>query len=187
MIPTLKREPRLVRKRDSLVMRALGLVMPIFVANMWTTIGHTIYVPDISATEEDFGSSAWKERHRTSLTHEWTHVAQVERWGLVTFFVLVVGPAPFLLVFAGALTLVDARMPWIVFTVVGVLAIPMSVGLAWGRWVIEREAYLTNVLAALPHDRAEEIDFIVDTLWRDYGFAWPRAWMREWFEKESKR
>ena len=47
----------------------------------------------------------------------------------------------------------------------------------WGRWVIEREAYLLDIINGRhsPESASEMI-------WRFYGWPWPRKWMRRWFE-----
>lgn len=55
------------------------------------------------------------------------------------------------------------------------LLLPLPIGLAWWRWRWEREAYLVDIRAG------REIEEVVDTLWRRYGWPWPRAWMRRWF------
>jgi hypothetical protein len=51
-----------------------------------------------------------------------------------------------------------------------------------GRWYIERRAYLRDVLAG-----HRTIDEAVDTLWRGYGWCWPKPLMRRWFEREVAR
>jgi len=49
-----------------------------------------------------------------------------------------------------------------------------------GRWFFERRAYLVDVNAGA------DIEIVVNTLWRDYLWPWPRRWMREWFKKNKK-
>lgn len=45
-----------------------------------------------------------------------------------------------------------------------------------GRWFLEREAFLVDVRAG------RGVGEIVDMLWRYYGWPWPPALMRRWFE-----
>lgn len=51
-----------------------------------------------------------------------------------------------------------------------------------GRWFIEREAYLVDLRAG-----TRTIDQVVDTLWSQYFFPWPRSWMRDWFDRRVNR
>lgn len=76
--------------------------------------------------------------------------------------------------------LVHARQArrWPVVFQVSYLLLPLPFGLAWFRWRWEREAYLVQLRAG-----AMTVDEVVDTLWRNYGWCWPRAWMRAWFKR----
>ncbi|MFK7740400.1 MAG: hypothetical protein AB8H80_08750 [Planctomycetota bacterium] len=65
------------------------------------------------------------------------------------------------------------------------LLLPLPVGLAWCRWRWEREAYLEDLAQAANVDMAME--HIVQSLWRNYGWAWPRPWMRRWFRRKLQR
>lgn len=68
------------------------------------------------------------------------------------------------------------RLWW--FWQLSYLLFPLPIGLAWFRWRWEREAYLVQLRAgASPSDLA-------DLLWSHYGWPWPRAWMRRWFERQ---
>ena len=60
-----------------------------------------------------------------------------------------------------------------------VLCFPLPIFFAWGRWRIEREAYLVNIKAGW------DIDYIVDMLWGDYLMPWPTKWMKAWFKENS--
>ena len=54
---------------------------------------------------------------------------------------------------------------------------PLPIGLCYGRWVLEREAYLVEILK---HGRA--IDSCVAAIDSQlYLWPWPRTWMRRWF------
>ena len=66
---------------------------------------------------------------------------------------------------------------WGAFFMLAYLLFPLPVGLAWFRWRWEREAYLVNLRAGAP------LDFVVFTLWNNYGWCWPKSWMRKWFQK----
>lgn len=65
------------------------------------------------------------------------------------------------------------------------LVFPMPILFAWGRWRIERDAYLTQLRAST--DKAATIEWIVDTLWHSYAWTWPRAWMRRWFNNQAEK
>ncbi len=51
--------------------------------------------------------------------------------------------------------------------------------LAYFRWKFEREAYLVDIKAGV-----HTVEEVVDTLWSDYLWTWPKCWMRKWFKKE---
>jgi hypothetical protein len=51
-----------------------------------------------------------------------------------------------------------------------------------GRWFIERHPYLGDIRSGrITTEKA------VEKLWGEYGWVWPRSWMREWFEKNLLR
>lgn len=50
-----------------------------------------------------------------------------------------------------------------------------------GRWFIERSAYLCNIL-----NHGYEVDWVIDTLWDNYLFCWPKSLMKRWFLKKIK-
>lgn len=182
---------RVARKTDSFWMRLLGWfaetfrIAPEFMRRFWTTIGDTIYAPTAYDTDPDWGTSTWLDRHKTLIAHEGTHVAQEYRYGKVIVSLMVIGPAPFLAAFGLAFHLYGCEciVPTIFF-VVAALALPLSIGLAWGRWRLEREAYLVNVRDAGLRERLATIDFVSKTLWRNYLLAWPPSWSTKWFIAE---
>lgn len=188
-LPELRTQPKLVRKRDSWSMKALNfLLRPItsdFMTRFWTTTGHTIYAPEGPASEADFGQPAWITRHRRTLAHEWVHIAQVERWGHFAQAQQVIGPAPSAAVAAIPL-LIWTSLPWWLLVPIPILLLPFSFGLAWGRWRIEREAYLVSLKLTPEVQRPAALTRIVATLWNDYGWVWPRKWMRAWFSEAMK-
>lgn len=196
MAPT--RQPIIfVKKSQSRLMRFYAwLVKPVvpgFAERFWTTVGHTIYVPTQHDNDPSWGNSDWMIKHAETIDHESIHINQTERWGFIGHGLMTIGPAPFLIGIAALLALLrlafDFSSWWVYGTLLFALALaPLSLGFAWGRWRCEREAYLPSVRAAARRsrvERAERIEFIVNTLWRNYGWAWPRAWMRAWFEKEA--
>jgi hypothetical protein len=62
------------------------------------------------------------------------------------------------------------------------LLFPLPVVFAWGRWMLERKAYLVNIRAEPEDRRDNEIERIVESLWINYAWTWPRSWMRKWFK-----
>jgi hypothetical protein len=73
---------------------------------------------------------------------------------------------------------------WGVLLWISYLLLPLPFGLSWFRWRWEREAYLVQIERAT--DREREIERVVTALWSGYGWPWPRAWMRRWFERRSR-
>lgn len=62
------------------------------------------------------------------------------------------------------------------------LFFPIPIGLCWGRWVVERRAYLLNILAHPREERRAVIDRIVNQLCGPgYLYTWPKSWARKWF------
>lgn len=63
---------------------------------------------------------------------------------------------------------------WHLYSLTYVL-LPIPFGLAWFRWRWEREAYQVN------RRNGRTVDECVEALWQ-YGWPWPKSWMRKWFE-----
>lgn len=61
------------------------------------------------------------------------------------------------------------------------MLLPVPFFFAWFRWRWEREAYMTQLRRST--NKEETINWITDTLWHNYGWCWPRKWMRKWFWK----
>ena len=76
------------------------------------------------------------------------------------------------------------RLTPVIFTLM-YLVFPVPVLFAWGRWRLEREAYLVQLKAS--ENRAATIEWIISTLWTNYAFCWPKPWMRAWFEREAEK
>jgi len=58
---------------------------------------------------------------------------------------------------------------------------PVPILFAYFRWVEERAAYLYEIKYY-----GRSIPSVVDTLWHNYCWTWPRPWMTRWFEKQMK-
>jgi len=181
---------KLRKKSDSKLMRLADLFLRWttngrFMADMWTTVGDTVYTPTRYDADPDWGTEGWQAVHRSALAHEQVHIDQLNRWGPLVHELLYIGPSPFLLG-AGLLLAWPSGAAGAICLVLGLLLSPLSLGLAWGRWRVEREAYLVQVRAAAPPDRASVIQAVVHTLWYNYLFPWPPSWMEAWFEEASR-
>lgn len=172
----------------------LPVVPDTFMSRFWTTLGHVIYTPTRYDKDSDWGSDEWIKRHRRTWDHENVHIAQYERWR-VLFPIMYVGPAVYLL---PVLLVALALSAWagVSWWVPGGLAIacgglsPLSVGFAWGRWRIEREAYLVQMdyAASLgPDERDSWAEWVSNSLWKDYCFTWPPRWAKRWFVVQAKK
>jgi hypothetical protein len=161
-----------VRKTDSTLMRVISWVLPRqFMLHYWTTIGSTIYVPTKYDEDKDWGSLAWRARHIEVIRHEHVHVEQFATLGLAVMALLYIGPIlitlPIAVLFYGV---------WWLWAIAG-LSLLGSFGFAWGRWFVERTAYLVQVKTP------EDVEWAVSVLWSFYGWCWPKAWMRRWFKE----
>jgi len=150
---------KLVKKTDSRLMRAINFLLrpltPAFMSYFWTTIGDTIYVPSIYDNDANWGSESWRARHAAVLAHEHVHVEQFKNLSFLVVALLYLGPTP------------------------------LPIFFSYGRWCIEREAYILEVRAS--KNPTATINRIVDTLWNNYGWCWPKAWMRKWFTSKINR
>lgn len=64
--------------------------------------------------------------------------------------------------------------PW--WVIPCVLFFPLPV-LFSGRWWVERGPYLDNI-----KQRLDTVESVVEDLWHDYGYCWPKPMMRKWFK-----
>lgn len=191
MTTTLRLRPRYVSKSDSKLMQLVSKIPGVpsqFMTHFWTTIGHTVYVPSALDFEPDWGTYTWYARHARTIEHEYIHVAQYERWTFPLFALLYIGPfVPLMLLLPASIAYAVATLSWLgllVHILAAALSLPLTFGLAWGRWRLEREAYMVQ----LRSDPSEEMAvWIADTLWNDYGFAWPKSWARKWFMEQLKK
>lgn len=147
-----------------------------YMSSYWTTIGRTIYVPTKYDKDLDWAEPSWIDRHEPVIAHELVHVAQDYRRGHIIHALMYLGPAPFVLP-AILIPLILGDFVGVLVLVLSFLALlPLSIGLAYGRWLTEREAYQVSRSYGRPHER------IVRALWSDYLFTWPKQWMVNWFE-----
>lgn len=152
----------LKKKSESRLMEVidcLPFVPNTFMRDFWTTIGNTIYVPTRHDHDAGWGTNVWRMRHSPTITHELVHVAQFKKWTLPLMALGYIGPTPFLLPFVWT--------HWSILVLALVLA-PLSCGLAYFRWRIERAAYLVNVRLGM------STESVADTLWHNYFFCWPK-------------
>jgi len=70
---------------------------------------------------------------------------------------------------------------WNILFTLSYLFLPLPIGLAWFRWRWEREAYLVNLRHVTNKEAA--IEHIVDNLWHEYLWTWPKKRMRKWFKE----
>ena len=80
-----------------------------------------------------------------------------------------------------ALHMIQQAKTWLPWWIFCYMFLPLPLFFSWYRWKAEREAYLTELEAGAP------IDAIVEVIWNDYGYCWPKKWMTVWFEKELER
>lgn len=165
----IERGIRFADKAKSPLMRVLGWLLAI------VTLGRARF----DGYWTTIGNRVWMPMHawrgpmlnfREVIEHEAHHVAQFRRAGLGSAWLGVVVIAPLYLL------------------------LPVPVGLAWGRWRIERTAYVAGAMAALdrlypnhiaPVDSLDAIadEYAASVSGPSYGWAWPRRWARRWFLK----
>ena len=133
-----------------------------FLTQYLTTIGPVIGVP--------VGWDPKLPQHAPVIAHELVHVEQYRKLGI--------GSA------------------WVGVVLFGLLylLLPLPMGLAYFRWRFEREAYARGFTLELEQAKVQGddaltlrgylIDFGTEQLSGSaYGWAWPRLWVRRWFEE----
>ncbi len=174
----------LVRKSDSSWMRFIARIFKLFnkdfESTYWTTIGTYCFVPSIYDKDDDWGTADWLDDHMPVVVHELKHVDQYNRRGAFLHALIYLGPSilllPMMLLLLAASHWIG--LAWASWTSLAIVVLaPLSVGLAYGRWVSEREGYLCNLAAGAT------IDWVVDVLGKGYLWPWPKTWMKAWFEK----
>jgi hypothetical protein len=66
---------------------------------------------------------------------------------------------------------------WLPLWIVLYLFFPVPIFFSWFRWQAERQAYETELRAGA------SIDALVEVLWSNYLYPWPKSWMKKWFTK----
>jgi hypothetical protein len=169
----------LKKKSDSWHQKVAGkLTSPFnkrYMESYWTTLGSTIYVPTRYDNDKDWGSQDWINRHEPVIAHELVHVDQSRRWTVFVQALLYLGPSPFLAPVALAAWIFSYPLAmWL--GIATLVLLPLSIGLAYGRWRIEREAYQVSRSYGRYHVR------IAHVLWTEYLMTWPKSWAVKWFE-----
>jgi hypothetical protein len=166
--------------------RLLLFINPRFMLDFWTTVGRTVYVPTKYDKDFDWGTEPWRRRHHLVIDHEQVHIDQLDRHGWLAHGLLYIGPSPYLLGFGLGLAPLLGPMALFWMTCAAAILAPLTAGLAWGRWSLEREAYLVEVRALPPGpDRDARIERIADSLWYNYFYSWPRSWAITWFKRNA--
>jgi hypothetical protein len=177
---------RLMKKSSSILMRAigyvLGLITPTFMNTYWTTVGRTVYTPTRNDNDENWGTATWCDTNSV-LQHELVHVKQFERFPFWFVLVCYIGPAPVLLI--TTIVLAITLQSWLISLaclLLTLITLPLTVGLAFGRWYMEREAYLMTLSCkSIYVEKLAMLNAIVEMLWTDYAYTWPKKWMKRWF------
>ncbi len=68
--------------------------------------------------------------------------------------------------------------PLMIIPLVSLFPLPI---LFSGRWIVERYAYLYDILY-----HGYSIEYVIHILWNSYGWCWPKSLMRKWFEQKVK-
>jgi hypothetical protein len=128
-----------------------------------TTIGPVIAVP-----------SAWtiigeiRPAHFCTIEHEKVHVRQFEMFGL-------------------------GVSAWLGIIPMGIvyLLLPLPIGFAWGRWMLERAAYLRGLQCEIDQGMEPRIENAVEQMTSGkYGwtlFPFMRGYVRRWFQRGVDR
>lgn len=174
---------RLVKKSESALMKFVSSFLPTpgFMFRYWTTIGDTVYVPTIYDDDPDWGESSWRQKHARILEHERIHVAQWENYTPPLFATIYVGPSVTLGLPAMLVTALGAAlwgwMPLLVAFAAFIVLLPLSVGFAIGRLLMELEAFGPEFADAYERGGIEAFDNRVrsrtDQLWTDYLWTMP--------------
>lgn len=157
----------------------------VFMERFWTTYDHTIGYR-VTLTQEQ------AEQHTDTVDHELVHIWRKEKLGAYLYTTLYIGPSvTFWLPLVALLCL--AQIPWtfswwfVLGALAGLLAcLPLTFGLAWGRFFIEREAYWVQVSRAPWERRRALIEHVANTLWKNYARTWPPSWTIAYFEAKCE-
>lgn len=198
--PVPKKKTRFVRKDKYWVFKLMAFFLhttrimdrDVFYGRFWTTWDHTIGV----RTSLDISKPGWQGGHELIIRHEKVHIRRKEILGSYLYSTLYVGPSVTIWLPAAIISSIVhifVVYPWLwTWAILGVLVLclPLSIGLAWGRFCLEREAYLVQIYVARdcePRLRSRVIEGVVKTLHNNYARPWPKKWMHKWFLKECKK
>lgn len=146
----------LVRKSDYRFYRYLDFLVKLFTGNRDFLISVTTTIGPIVGVGSDWDLYLPEQRD-TILAHERVHLRQQRTMGLG------------LGVWAG---LVPWALVW--------LLLPLPAGLAWGRYALERAAYLETLRRA-----PEQLEDVVSSLSGSaYAWCWRAGWARAWFKQK---
>lgn len=184
---------RLVRKDEYWVFNVMKWLVSIlqimdqnlFMKNFWTTWDHTIGFPTRLTLER-------AQKYTDIIDHELIHIWRKEQWGGFLYSTAYIGPSitiflPLLII--SSLLHVFITYPWFwtwILLGLTMLCLPLSIGLAYGRFFIEREAYMVSIARSSNENRSEEIQRVVNTLKNNYAWTYPTKWMSSWFHVECK-
>jgi hypothetical protein len=185
---------RLVRKDEVWVFRAMAWLVAVlfimdrktFMERFWTTWDHTIGFR-IGLTLEE------AKKHVNTVDHELVHIWRKEKWGGFIYSTAYVGPSVTIFLPVAAISSivhVFVEYSWVwTWASCGLVLffLPLSIGLAYGRFFIEREAYMVQITRAGDAYRSREIQRVVYTLKKNYALTYPVSWMRSWFNLECAR
>lgn len=150
-------------KSESKLLSFVGAILGLFgntkfMTEMWTTKNGIVWYPSDVKDPRD-------PAYHGILLHEKDHVKRQLEWR---------EKSPFS-------DRVDDAL-WLV----GYLIFPVPFFFAWYRWKVERCGYLVQLKEAGFHNtplpvQKEMVNNVVQVLWKQYAWPWPRKWMRIWF------
>lgn len=145
-----------VWKDESLLMRVIGLVLSPFNDSFMRTYWTTIGQTIYVPT----GVELWKQGEKVHWEADHWHILQHEDDHRAFF-----------------------ASYGIILTAFLYLLFPIPIGLAWGRWVIERRAFLIDARSRPPTMRAVFVEeqVLPRLCGPDYLWTWPKSWARRWF------
>ena len=165
---------------------------PNFLTNYWTTIGPWIARPAVPLPVDE--DDHWREL--AVLTHERVHCRQFAWCGVMTLMACAALIAMLIDGRAAGLGVIGLMLPLVSFracAVIGIplmllvwLLLPLPMGLAYGRWCLERSAYLAGYRVRI--EQGIPPGTLVAAVTRQlgarpYGWTWPARWVHHWFAR----
>ena len=179
------RSIKLRKKSESALMRIIAFLLKPFnktyMSSFWTTIGRTVYVPTRYDSDVDWGEDRWLLRHMLILRHEQVHIGQRDKFGFLLFAMIYLGPSPFLAI--AALCMLPFSLLGAAYVgAAAIITVPLSIGLAYGRWRMERAAYMIQIRES--KNPLSDSNQVASTLWNNYLYTWPKKRMARWFYRQ---